>query len=164
MDACPGQRDAEGAETLWALAMARVDHRAPGAVGARGGPRRAHRRGHCHAAVAATAPDGVLYLIGDSTLKPKRGRKPPVGHCTRHGAQEPDQFGFELGRWRARGARGRLPVAVGLMEPRGRGHQQRLGRQRLKDLGPPAGVPQVVVVAAAGWAATEPLRLITKPK
>ena len=109
-------------------------------------------------------PDGVLYLIGASTRKPKRGRKPPVGHCTRHGAQEPDQFGFELGRWRASGARGRLPVAVGLMEPRGRGHQQRLGRQRLKDLGPPAGVPQVVVVAAAGRAATEPLRLITKPK
>jgi hypothetical protein len=34
-------------------------------------------------------PDGVLYLIGDSTLKPKRGRKHPLGHFTRHGEHDP---------------------------------------------------------------------------
>jgi hypothetical protein len=40
--------------------------------------------------------DGVLYLIGDSTLTSKRGRKHPLGHFTRHGEHEPYMFGFEL--------------------------------------------------------------------
>src|SRR5262249_45918251 len=31
--------------------------------------------------------DGRLYLIGDSTLKDKRGRQHPLGHRTRHGEQ-----------------------------------------------------------------------------
>jgi hypothetical protein len=50
--------------------------------------------------------DGVLYLIGDSTLKAKRGRKHPLGHFIRHGEQDPYQFGFELvlliARWERR--------------------------------------------------------------
>jgi hypothetical protein len=33
--------------------------------------------------------DGVLSLIGDSTLKDKRGRKPPLGHTTRHREHDP---------------------------------------------------------------------------
>jgi hypothetical protein len=33
--------------------------------------------------------DGVLYLIGDSTVKAKRGRKHPLGRTTRHSEHEP---------------------------------------------------------------------------
>ena len=33
--------------------------------------------------------DGVLYLIGDSTLKDQRGRKHPLGHTTRHSEHDP---------------------------------------------------------------------------
>ena len=40
--------------------------------------------------------DGVLYLIGDSTLKDKRGRKHPLGHTTRHSEHDPYTFGFEM--------------------------------------------------------------------
>src|SRR5919199_73450 len=68
-------------------------------------------------------PDGVLYLIGDSTLKPKRGRKPPLGHFTRHGEHEPYQFGFELVLLIASWDRVRVPVALGLLDPQRRGHQ-----------------------------------------
>jgi Transposase DDE domain len=105
--------------------------------------------------------DGVLYLIGDSTLKPKRGRKHPLGHFTRHGEQEPYRFGFELVLLIASWERLRVPVALGLIDPQRRGHQNILFRQMLKDFVPPAWVRQVVVVADAGFAANETLRLIT---
>jgi len=108
--------------------------------------------------------DGVLYLIGDSTLKPKRGRKYPLGHFTRHGEHDPYQFGFELVLLIASWDRFRVPVAVGLIDPQYRGHQNRLFRQMLKVFVPPAWVQQVVVVADAGFAANETLRLITKQK
>lgn len=108
--------------------------------------------------------DGVLYLIGDSTLKAKRGRKHPLGHFIRHGEHDPYQFGFELVLLIASWERLRIPVAVGLIDPQCRGHQNRLFRQMLQDFVPPAWVQQVVVVADAGFAANETLRLITKQK
>jgi Transposase DDE domain group 1 len=109
-------------------------------------------------------PDGVLYLISDSTLKPKRGRKHPLGHFTRHGEQEPYMFGFEMVLLIARWEHYRVPVALGLIDPQRRGHQNILFRQMLKDFVLPAWVRQVVVVADAGFAANETLRLITAQK
>jgi hypothetical protein len=58
----------------------------------------------------------------------------------------------------------RVPVALGLIDPQRRGHQNILFRQLLKDFVPPAWVRQVVVVADAGFAANETLRLITAQK
>lgn len=106
--------------------------------------------------------DGVLYLIGDSTLKPKRGRKHPLGHFTRHGEHEPYRFGFELVLLIASWDRFRVPVALGLIDPQYRGHQNILFRQMLKTFVPPGWVQQVVVVADAGFAANATLRLITE--
>jgi Transposase DDE domain group 1 len=105
---------------------------------------------------------GVLYLIGDSTLKPKRGRKPPLGHFTRHGEHNPYQFGFELVLLMASWNRVRVPVAVGLIDPQCRGHQNRLFRQMLTDFVPPAWARQIVVVADAGFAANATMRLIAE--
>ena len=118
----------------------------------------------------ATAPlralpppaDGVLYLRGDRTLTPQRGRTPPWGHFTRHGEYEPALFGFELVLWSARWDRCRVPIAVGLIEPQCRGHQNLLLRQRLKTFVPPAWVRQVGVVADAGLAANETWRRLTQ--
>jgi hypothetical protein len=106
--------------------------------------------------------DGVLYLIGDSTLKPKRGRKHPVGHFTRHSEHDPYLFGFELVLLIASWDRVRVPIALGLIDPKVRGHQNILFRQMLKDFVPPTWVRQIVVVADAGYAANETLRLITE--
>ena len=107
-------------------------------------------------------PDGVLYLIGDSPLKPKRGRKHPLGHFTRHGEREPYTFGVELVLLMASWEHRRVPIALGLIDPKIRGHQNILCRQMLKDFVPPAWAQQVVVVADAGFAANDTLRLITK--
>jgi len=108
--------------------------------------------------------DGVLSLLGDRTRKPKRGRKHPVGPFTRHGEHAPDLFGFEIVLLIARWDRVRIPVALGLIDPQRRGHQNILLRQMLKDVVRPAWVRQVVGVAEAGWAANETLRLITGHK
>jgi Transposase DDE domain len=106
--------------------------------------------------------DGVLYLLGDSTLKLKRGRKHPVGHFTRHGEHAPYLFGFELVLLIAHWEHVRVPIALGLIDPKSRGHQNRLFRQMLRDFVPPAWVRQIIVVADAGYAANETLRLMAE--
>jgi hypothetical protein len=106
--------------------------------------------------------DGILYLIGDSTLKEKRGRKHPLGHMTRHSAHDPYAFGFEIVLLIASWDRVRVPIALGLIDPKIRGHQNILFRQMLRNFVPPAWVGQIIVVADAGFAANETLRLITE--
>jgi hypothetical protein len=108
--------------------------------------------------------DGVLHLIGDSTLKDKRGRQHPLGHTTRHREYEPYTFGFEMVLLMASWNRFRVPVALGLINPQCRGHQNILFRQMLEAFVPPVWVRQVVVVADAGFAANETLRLIAKKR
>jgi hypothetical protein len=106
--------------------------------------------------------DGVLYLIGDSTLKDKRGRKHPLGHTTRHSEHAPYTFGFEMVLLLASWDRVRVPVALAPIDPQCRGHQNILFRHMLKTFVPPAWARQVVVVADAGFAANATLRLITE--
>ena len=108
--------------------------------------------------------DGVLHLIGDSTLKPKRGRKHPVGHVTRHSEHDPYLFGFEMVLLIASWDHRRVPIALGLIDPKIRGHQNILFRQMLRDFVPPAWVRQIIVVADAGFAANETLRLIAEQR
>jgi hypothetical protein len=106
--------------------------------------------------------DGRLYLIGDSTLKEKRGRKHPLGRTTRHSEHDPYTFGFELVLLIASWGRFRVPIALALIDPKIKGHQNILFRQMLKDFVPPGWVRQMVVVADAGFAANATLRLITE--
>jgi hypothetical protein len=103
--------------------------------------------------------DGVLYLIGDSTLKDKRGRKHPLGHTTRHSEHDPYTFGFEMVLLIARWGRFRVPVALAPIDPKIKGHQNILFRQMLKDFVPPAWVQQIIVVADAGFAANATMHL-----
>jgi hypothetical protein len=105
--------------------------------------------------------DGVLYLIGDSTVKEKRGRKHPLGHTTRHSEHAPYTFGFEVVLLIASWDHVRVPVALALIDPTCRGHQNILFRQMLQDFVPPSWVRHVVVIADAGFAANATLRLIT---
>jgi hypothetical protein len=106
--------------------------------------------------------DGVLYLIGDSTLKDKRGYKHPLGHTTRHGEHDPYTFGFEMVLLIASWDRFRVPVALAPIDPQCRGHQNILFRQMLKDFVPPVWARQIVVVADAGFAANATMSLIAE--
>ena len=106
------------------------------------------------------AVDGKLYLIGDTTHKPKRGRQHPLGHVTRQSESSPYTFGFDMVVLVASWDRFRIPVAIATIDPERKGHQNILFRQMLKDFAPPAWVREVVVVADAGSPANATLKLI----
>lgn len=106
--------------------------------------------------------DGVLYLIGDSTLKDKRGRKHPLGHITRHREHEPYTFGFEMVLLIASWDWFRIPVALAPIDPQCRGHQNILFRQMLQAFVPPTWARQIVVVADAGFAANATMCVIAE--
>jgi hypothetical protein len=42
------------------------------------------------------ASDGKLFLLGDTTHNPKRGRQHPLGHVTRQSEPSPYTFGFDM--------------------------------------------------------------------
>jgi hypothetical protein len=58
----------------------------------------------------------------------------------------------------------RVPVALDLIDPQCRGHQNTLFRQMLKAFVPPGWVQQVIVVADAGFAANAALRPSTSQR
>ena len=117
------------------------------------------------AATLRTLPppaDGVLDVIGDSTLKDQRGRKHPLGHTTRHSEHDPSTFGFEMVLMIASGERFRVPIALVPIVPQMKGHQNILFRQLLQDFVPPRWTRHVVVIADAGFAANATMRLIAE--
>jgi Transposase DDE domain len=104
--------------------------------------------------------DGKLYLIGDTTLKPKRGRQHPLGLVTRQSESSPYTFGFNMVVLVACWDHVRIPVAMATIDPKRRGHQNILFRQMLRDFVPPSWVREVVVLADAGYPANPTLKLI----
>lgn len=107
------------------------------------------------------AADGKLYLIGDTTHKPKRGRKHPLGHVTRQSESASYTFGFDMVVLVASWACFRIPIAIATIDPERKGHQNLLFRQMLRAFEPPAWLREVVVVADAGYPANATLQLIT---
>jgi hypothetical protein len=59
--------------------------------------------------------DGVLYLVGDSTLTGKRGLKHPVAHKTRLSQDHPYIFGFRIVMLMAQWDVYRIPVDFALI-------------------------------------------------
>lgn len=104
--------------------------------------------------------DRVLYLIGDTTIKGKRGANHPLGFKTRMNEYAAYVFGFAAVLLIAHWGRFRIPVAVALIDPSRTGHQNILFRQMLRTFVPPAWVKKVVVIADAGFAAKPTLKVI----
>lgn len=104
--------------------------------------------------------DGVLYLIGDSTVKRKRGKQHPLGRKTRLSQYSPYVFGFGMVLLIASWGSYRVPVAIAVIDPEVKGHQNILFRQMLRAFVPPSWARQVVVVADAGFAAKATLKQI----
>jgi len=159
----PGKGHAEGARDVSAFQAQILDDPAYGSVGAMGRPR-------LMTAMAATTLrtlpppfDGVLYLIGDSTLK-QSGAAAPLGHTTRHSEHDPYTFGFEMVLLIASWDRFRIPLALVPIDPQCRGHQNILFRQMLKAFVPPHGHDKWWWSPTAGFAANETLRLIAAKK
>ena len=104
--------------------------------------------------------DGVIHLSGDKTRKEKRGRKHPLGFVSRESDHAPYTFGFDMVLLIASWDRYRVPVAIAPLDPRIKGHQNRVFRHMLQTFKPPSWVRQVVVSADAGFAANKTLQLI----
>ncbi len=104
--------------------------------------------------------DGKLYLIGDTTHKPKRGRQHPLGLVTRQSESAPYTFGFNMVVLVACWGQFRIPIAMAPIDPKRKGHQNILFRQMLRAFEPPSWVREVVVLADAGYPATPTLKLI----
>ena len=106
------------------------------------------------------AADGKLYLIGDTTHKPKRGTKHPLGHVTRQSNSSPHFFGFGMVVLVASWNGFRIPIQIATIDPERKGHQNILFRQLLKDFEAPSWVREIVVLGDAGYPATATLKLI----
>jgi Transposase DDE domain len=104
--------------------------------------------------------DGVIHLSRDKTRKEKRGRKHPLGFVSRESDHAPYTFGFDMVLLIASWDRYRVPVAIAPLDPRIKGHQNRVFRHMLQTFKPPSWVRQVVVSADAGFAANKTLQLI----
>jgi hypothetical protein len=102
----------------------------------------------------------TLYLIGDKTTQPKSGKKMPLAHKTRINEFAPYVFGVDLVLLIAQWGRFRIPVACALIDPKIKGNQNLLFREMLRRFQTPAWCRQVVVLADAGFASKDNLRLI----
>lgn len=102
----------------------------------------------------------TLYLIGDKTTQRKTGKKTPLAHKTRLNDFAPYVFGLDLVLLIAQWGRLRIPVACELVDPRIKGHQNILFRQMLSRFRAPGWCREVVVIADAGFASKDNLRLI----
>jgi Transposase DDE domain len=107
--------------------------------------------------------DGILYLVGDSTLKSKRGHKHPVAHKTRLSQYHPYVFGFRIVILMAQWDVYRIPLDFALLRRKDDPHYQpenALFRQMLQDFQRPAWCQEVVVTADAAYASRVNLAFI----
>jgi hypothetical protein len=108
---------------------------------------------------------GLLYLVGDSTLKGKRGAKHPVAQNTRLSHLPPYVFGFRIVLLMAQWGVYRIPVDFALLRRKdalGYQPENALFRQMLQAFRPPAWCQEVVVVADAAYASRDNLALIAE--
>jgi hypothetical protein len=104
--------------------------------------------------------DGILHLIPDTTRKEKTGAEQPLAYTTKVGKFEPYLFGHSVLLLLAHWGRFRIPVAVRVLNPAIKGHQNILVREMLLKFKPPVWCQQVMVEADAGFAAKLTLHLI----
>jgi Transposase DDE domain len=116
-------------------------------------------------ALAAFPPprDGVLYLVGDSTLKGKRTKQNPLAKKSRLNEYTPYTFGLPGVLLSAQWDVYRVPLAFRLVKPKGsKGYQSEnvLFRQLLQAVVLPAWCKKVVGVADAAYPSRANLQAI----
>jgi Transposase DDE domain len=107
--------------------------------------------------------DGLLYLVGDSTLQGKRGSKHPVAQKTRLSHLHPYVFGFRIVFLMAQWGVYRVPVDFALLRRKDDAAYQTenaLFRQMLREFRPPAWCQEIIVVADAAYASRSNMSLI----
>ncbi len=107
--------------------------------------------------------DGLLSLVGDRTLKGRRGLKHPVAHKTRLSQYHPSGFGFRIVLLMAQWDVYRIPVDFALIHRKDAPDYQTetaLFRQLLQEFRRPSWCHEVVVTADAAYASQAHLATI----
>jgi hypothetical protein len=104
--------------------------------------------------------DGTLYLIADTTLVGRTGKKQPLAHYTRLNEHERFTFAHSMLLILAHWGRFRIPIGAVVLEPKRTGQQNIQLRQCLRAFQPPAWCRRVIVLADAGFASKANLRVI----
>ncbi|MCI0664324.1 MAG: transposase [Acidobacteria bacterium] len=104
--------------------------------------------------------DGILYLIGDKIISGKTGMKQPLAAYTRMNNYQQFTFGISLLLLIAQWGHFRIPLAAAVLNPKKKGDQNIQFRQMLRRFEVPSWTSQVIVLADAGFASKDNLRLI----
>ena len=106
--------------------------------------------------------DGVLHAIFDATRTEKTGEKQPLAYTTKTGKFDPFIFGHSVLLLVAQWGQFRIPLAVRVIDPKIKGHQNILTRELLTELTPPAWCRRVNVLGDAGFASKATLQHVAK--
>jgi len=106
--------------------------------------------------------DGVIYLIADKTISGKTGEKQPLAAYTRMNGYQRFTFGISLVLLIAQWGNFRIPLAAAVLDPKKKGDQNIQFRQLLRRLELPSWARAVIVIADAGFASKDNLRLIIR--
>lgn len=106
--------------------------------------------------------DGVLHAIFDATRTEKTGEKQPLAYTTKTGKFDPFIFGHSVLLLVAQWGQFRIPLAVRVIDPKIKGHQNILTRELLTQLTPPAWCRRVNVLGDAGFAAKATLQHVAQ--
>jgi hypothetical protein len=107
--------------------------------------------------------NGVLYLVGDGSDKPKRGTKNPVAQQGRKSEQHPWFFGIRFALLIANWDVYRLPVAFRLIRPKSHPAYQpenALFRAMVSDFVPPAWATRIIVTGDAAYGSRDNMKMV----
>ena len=107
--------------------------------------------------------DGTLYLVGDGSVKPKRGTKHPLAQKGRKSEHQPGFFGIRFALLLVTWAIYRLPVAFRLIRVKTHPEYQTenaLFREMVQRFVPPAWAKRVIVEGDAAYGSQENMKLV----
>ena len=107
--------------------------------------------------------DGILYVVGDGSDKPKRGKKNPLAQKGRKSQHKPWFFGIRFALLIVNWGTYRLPAAFRLIRPKNHPEYQNeneLFREMVKQFNPPSWAKVVVVEGDAAYGSQENMQMV----
>jgi hypothetical protein len=109
--------------------------------------------------------DGTLYLVGDGSVKPKRGTQNPLAQKGRKSEHQPWFFGIRFALLIANWDVYRLPVAFRLIRPKSHPEyrtENALFREMVGSFVPPTWAKRIIVEGDAAYGSQENMQMVLK--
>jgi hypothetical protein len=107
--------------------------------------------------------DGILYVVGDGSDKPKRGKKNPLAQKGRKNQHKPWFFGIRFALLIVNWGTYRLPAAFRLIRPKNHPEYQNENewfREMVKQFNPPSWAKVVVVEGDAAYGSQANMKMV----